>query len=174
MSARLYSNLGANRLVHRQFAGYCNSMASTDIVIDAPPAAVYATLMDPWTYALWVGGTKNIRDVDPAWPAPGSRFHHSVGVGPLMTRDETRMLRLERDQLVELDVQIWPLGEGVVRLELEDLGDRTHVVMHEEFVSGPASWSDNPAQQVMMRLRNDWSLNKLQRIVEQRHRMAVH
>ena len=148
-------------------------MATTDIVIEAPANVVYDTLMDAWTYALWVGGTKNIRDVEPDWPEPGSKFHHSVGVGPLMTRDETRMISREHDRLVELNVQLWPIGEGVVQLELEDLGGRTHVVMHEEFVSGPAAWSDNPLQQVMMKLRNDWSLDKLKRIVEQRHRMKV-
>ena len=148
-------------------------MATTDIVIDAPPAAVYDTLMDAWSYALWVGGAKNIREVSPDWPEPGSRFHHSVGVGPLMTRDQTRLLRREEDRMVELNVQLWPIGEGVVRIELEDLGGRTHAVMHEEFTSGPASWSDNPLQQVMMKLRNDWSLDKLARIVEQRHTMKV-
>lgn len=148
-------------------------MASTEITIHAPASAVYASLMDPWTYEVWVGGTKRIRDVDPEWPEPGSRFHHSVGVGPLQTRDETRMLRHETDRLVVLQVQIWPIGEGMVRLELTDLGGQTLVTMHEEFVSGPAAWSDNPIQQAAMKLRNDWGLDQLKAIVEQRHRMTT-
>lgn len=146
-------------------------MASTDIVIDAPASAVYDTLLDAWTYEVWVRGTKNIRDVDAAWPAPGSKFHHSVGVGPVMTRDETRLLRAEDNRLVELQIQIWPMGEGIVRLELDDLGERTQVTMHEEFTQGPAAWTDNPLQQAVMKLRNDWGLDKLKTIVEQRHRM---
>lgn len=145
-------------------------MASTDIVINAPAADVYESLMDAWTYEVWVTGTKQVRDVEPEWPAAGSKFHHSVGVGPLMTRDETRMLAREQNRFVELQVQTWPMGEGTVRLELEDLGTRTHVVMHEEFTSGPGSWADNPLQQAMMKLRNDWSLDRLKKIVEQRHR----
>lgn len=148
-------------------------MATTDIVIDAPPSAVYDTLLDAWTYEVWVGGTKTIRDVEADWPAVGSTFHHSVGFGPLMTRDETRMLRREDDRLVELQIQIWPMGEGIVRLELNEQGGKTQVVMHEEFVKGPAAASDNPLQQALMRLRNDWSLDKLKTIVEQRHRMKT-
>ena len=146
-------------------------MATTEIDINAPASAVYDTLMDAWTYEVWVKGTKNIRDVDAAWPAPGSQFHHSVGVGPLMTQDETRMVRCEPDRLVELNMELWPIGEGIVRLELTPHGEATHVTMHEEFTAGPASWADNALQQAAMKLRNDWSLAKLRNIVEQRHRM---
>jgi hypothetical protein len=85
-------------------------MATTDITIDAPASAVYDTLMDAWTYEVWVQGTKNIRDVDAAWPAVGSRFHHSVGIGPLMTRDQTEMVRKEDNRMVELLIQVWPIG----------------------------------------------------------------
>ena len=148
-------------------------MATTDITIDAPAHAVYESLLDAWTYEVWVGGAKTIRDVDPAWPAPGSRFHHSIGAGPLSTRDETRMIRHAKDQLVELEVHLWPIGEGIVRLELADLGDRTHVTMSEDFVSGPAAWANNTVQQLMIRLRNDVSLDKLKTVVEQRHRMQI-
>lgn len=88
-----------------------------------------------------------------------------------MTRDETRMLRLEQDRLVELNMQLWPAGEGVVRLELQAQGDKTRVTMHEEFTKGPVAAMDNVVQQVALKLRNDWSLNKLKNVVEQRHRM---
>ena len=146
-------------------------MPTTEIDINAPASAVYDSLIDAWTYEVWVKGAKNIRAVDAAWPAPGSCFHHSVGVGPLMTRDQTRLLRSEPDRLVELNIQLWPLGEGIVRLELAETGGRTRVTMHEEFTQGPAAWADNALQQVAMKLRNDWSLDKLRDVVEQRHRM---
>lgn len=146
-------------------------MATTGIDIDAPAAAVYATLMDAWTYEVWVRGTKRIRDVDASWPAPGSRFHHSVGAGPLSTRDETRLVTAERDRLVELEVHLWPVGQGRVRLELEEDGGRTRVTMHERFERGPAAQIDNPVQQALIKLRNDSGLAKLKTIVEQRSRM---
>ena len=146
-------------------------MATTSITIDAPAHAVYDSLLDAWTYEVWVQGAKNIRKVDATWPQPGSRFHHSVGFGPLMTRDETKMLRHEPDRLVELNMQLWPIGEGIVRLELHEEGDQTHVTMYEEFTKGPAAMLDNVVQQFAIRLRNDWSLDKLKDVVEQRHRM---
>jgi hypothetical protein len=146
-------------------------MPTTEIDINAPASAVYDSLIDAWTYEVWVKGAKNIRAVDPTWPAPGSRFHHSVGIGPLMTRDQTRLVRSEPDRLVELNIQLWPIGEGIVRLELAETGARTHVTMHEEFTQGPAAWADNALQQVAMKLRNDWSLDKLRDVVEQRYRM---
>ncbi len=148
-------------------------MATTKITIDAPARAVYESLMDAWTYEVWVRGTKRIREVDAAWPAPGSRFHHSVGAGPLTTRDETRLLRREDDKLVELEIHLWPIGEAVVRLELDEVDGRTHVTMHEDFKKGPAAWADNSLQQAMIKLRNDFSLDKLKTIVEQRHRMKL-
>lgn len=43
-------------------------MATTAITIDAPARAVYDSLLDPWTYGIWVKGAKNIRDVEAAWP----------------------------------------------------------------------------------------------------------
>ena len=151
-------------------------MATTEIEIAAPASSVYATLMDAWTYAAWVRGAKRIREVDPSWPAPGSRFHHSVGIGPLTTRDETVLCAAKPDALVELEVHVWPAGKGRVRLELEELtngdGPRTLVRMHEEFSDGPAAWWDNAVQQALMKLRNDWSLATLRKIVEQRYRQG--
>ena len=132
---------------------------------------MYDSLLDAWTYEVWVKGAKNIREVDPGWPAPGSTFHHSSGVGPLMTRDQTRMIRSETDRLVELNMQLWPAGEGIVRLELDPQGEQTRVTMHEEFTKGPVAVLDNVVQQVALKVRNDWSLEKLKDIVEQRHRM---
>ncbi len=146
-------------------------MATTTITINAPVGAVYDSLLDAWTYGIWVKGAKNIRKVEASWPAPGSKFHHSSGIGPVMTRDETRMIRHEPDLLVELNMQLWPAGEGVVRLELTPAGDQTRVTMHEEFTKGPLAVLDNIVQQVALKVRNNWSLRKLKDIVEQRHRM---
>ena len=145
-------------------------MATTTVTVAAPPSAVYATLLDAWTYEVWVGGTKRIRAVDDDWPAPGSRFHHSAGIGPVATRDETRMVRAVPDRLVELEVHLWPIGQARVRLELTERGGGTQVTMTEQFRRGPGALA-GPAQQVLITLRNRYSLDKLARIVEQRHRM---
>ena len=58
-------------------------MARNQRDIDAPPERVFAVLADPRCYPEWVVGSKEIRAADPGFPAPGTRFHHTVGVGPL-------------------------------------------------------------------------------------------
>lgn len=148
-------------------------MVTTRTTIDAPPSAVWATLLDPWTYEVWVRGAKQIRDVDPEWPAVGARFHHIVGVGPVGTADVTRIVRLDPERLLELDAHAWPLGRNAVVLELVEEDGRTVVTMHETPTHGPAAALDNPLQQAALRLRNASSLQKLKKVVEQRHRTAV-
>lgn len=49
-------------------------MATTAMTINAPARAVYDSLLDPWTYEVWVQGAKNIRDVDAAWPYSAAAF----------------------------------------------------------------------------------------------------
>src|SRR3954451_21888989 len=52
--------------------------------MDAPPDEVFAVLADARSYGEWVVGSKDVRAADPGFPAPGSRFPHSVGLGPLL------------------------------------------------------------------------------------------
>ena len=49
----------------------------------------------PARYGDWVVGSKRIRAADASWPAPGSRFHHTVGVGPLSLDDHTESLEAD-------------------------------------------------------------------------------
>ena len=61
-----------------------------------PPEAVWDVLADPGNYGYWVVGSKVIRDADPDWPAPGSRFHHTVGFGPFTVSDHSEAIEAER------------------------------------------------------------------------------
>jgi hypothetical protein len=67
-------------------------MTEVTRLVDAPPAEVFATLADGWTYPLWVVGAAHMRAVDPAFPAVGSKLHHSVGLWPLLIEDTTEVL----------------------------------------------------------------------------------
>lgn len=49
-------------------------MPSNERFMPVPPTAVWDTLADPASYGFWVVGSKVIRDADPRWPAPGSKF----------------------------------------------------------------------------------------------------
>ena len=76
-------------------------------------------LADPDSYAYWVVGSKRIRDADASWPAPGSRFHHTVGVGPLTVDDHTESLAADRPRRLVLRANARPLGVAKVEIELE-------------------------------------------------------
>ena len=67
-------------------------MAYNCVEIDAPPAAVFAVLVDPRTYPRWLIGAHEIRSIDADWPQPGSHFHHRVGVGPFTIPDSSKVL----------------------------------------------------------------------------------
>ena len=150
--------------------GIAPGMSRNEIVIQAPPGEVWDVLMDPWLYTQWVVGNKRIRGVDPDWPAIGSRFHHTVGVGPLMTRDATRIVALRPGEQLELDAHAWPVGTAKVILTLESADGGTRVVMIEEPTRGPARWMETPLLHGLTHGRNVESLRRLKRVVEQRVR----
>ncbi len=58
-------------------------------MVSAPPEAVWEVLADGWVYTGWVVGASRMRAVDPAWPVPDARLHHSVGGWPLLLDDTT-------------------------------------------------------------------------------------
>jgi uncharacterized protein YndB with AHSA1/START domain len=130
---------------------------------------VFEVLADGWLYPLWVVGASHMRDVDPGWPAEGTRIHHSVGPWPLVVQDATRVIAVEPGRMLELDARVWPTGAARVRLTLtpED-HNQTLVKMGEVFDRGPAARLPAPAQAALMRPRNLESLRRLADIAEHR------
>jgi carbon monoxide dehydrogenase subunit G len=63
------------------------SEARTEVAVT--PEVVWAVISDPRTYPDWLVGAQRIRAVDPAFPAPGTEFHHSVGATEEATIDDT-------------------------------------------------------------------------------------
>jgi uncharacterized protein YndB with AHSA1/START domain len=95
-----------------------NIMIEVSRVVHASPQEVFAVLADGWTYPLWVVGATHMREVDPNWPAVGSRLHHSVGTWPLQIHDITQVRAAEPGQLLELHARAWPSGAARVRITL--------------------------------------------------------
>jgi uncharacterized protein YndB with AHSA1/START domain len=112
-------------------------MAALSRTIPSPIEAVFGILVDPHTYPEWLVGAKEIRAVDPGWPAVGTQFHHRVGLfGPLTVADGTRSLAVEPPHRLVLEARFRPLGRAQVTFELEDAGYVTRVRM-EEHPIGP-------------------------------------
>jgi len=143
-------------------------MATNHAEFDVPPEQVWAVLADPESYAHWVVGSKHIRGADPDWPAPGTRFHHTVGVGPLELDDNSEVLEARPPERLVLRVRARPSGTANVVLELHPNGDGTSVVMDEYPVSGLAQLLHNPLQDKLIHRRNTESLRRLKHLSENR------
>jgi uncharacterized protein YndB with AHSA1/START domain len=148
-------------------------MSRTEIDIDRSPADVYRVLVDPGAYVRWVVGARRLRGSDPAWPEPGTRFYHEVGVWPLLLRDNTKMIEAVPDERIVLEARIRPAGVATVTLLLEPRGSGTHVTMVEEPACGPIRSIPRVITDPLVTLRNVWGLRRLKRLVEGRQPVAA-
>jgi uncharacterized protein YndB with AHSA1/START domain len=141
-------------------------VAENDVVIDASREQVFAVLADGPRYHEWVMGAADVRDADDAWPAPGSRIHHSTGVGPLTIDDSTEVVVCEQPRRLVLLAHLGPLGTFRVEFTLEALaGGSTRVRMTEAPVEGVSKLA-GPVGDAVGRLRNRLSLARLKEIAE--------
>lgn len=148
-------------------------MSRTSRTFQCTPDDVFDILEDGWSYATWVVGAARIREVEEAWPEPGSRIHHSVGAWPLLISDTTSIEAIDRPHEIVLTVRAWPAGEGKVHLACKAVGPgRTKVTMWEDASSGPVQLLLKPVRDVMLHLRNVEALRRLALLAESRARKA--
>jgi uncharacterized protein YndB with AHSA1/START domain len=134
--------------------------------VDAAPSQVWSVLADGWLYPLWVVGASSIREVEPAWPAPGSRIHHSVGAWPALVHDSTRVVEAEPERLLLLRAGLWPAGAADVRVTLAPEGAGTRVVLEEQVASGPMSLIPKLVYGPGLKARNIESARRLANLAE--------
>jgi uncharacterized protein YndB with AHSA1/START domain len=137
--------------------------------VEATPDEVWRVLADGWLYPLWVVGATRIRQVDDAWPAVGSRIHHSVGVWPLVIDDYTKVVEADEPRRLRLTARAWPSGEAEVTIRLEPKGGAgTTVTIEEDLVAGPGTLVPRPARSVVLEVRNRETLQRLAWLAERR------
>lgn len=141
-------------------------MSQVSRVMDCSPEAVFDVLSDGWTYATWVVGAARIREVDPGFPAEGTRIHHSVGLWPMLISDSTEVEKVEPPREIQLRVRAWPGGEGQVNIVCEPTGDKTLVTITETAVSGPARLIPKPIEGALLKVRNVEALKRLGYLAE--------
>jgi uncharacterized protein YndB with AHSA1/START domain len=139
-------------------------VAVNERFMSAPPQAVWDALADPEGYRHWVVGSKRIRAADASWPAPGSRFHHTVGVGPLSLDDHTESLEADPPSLLRLRAKARPLGTAQVTLELTPSNGGTFVRMTENPDGLSSVLGLNPLVHLLTMVRNAESLRRLEEI----------
>jgi uncharacterized protein YndB with AHSA1/START domain len=141
------------------------------MTIEASPERIFEVLADPDTYAYWVVGSKKIRHSDPDFPAPGSKFHHKVGVGPITIKDHSEVEESDPPNFLQLRVKARPLGTGRVKMKIESVGEnRSRVTMIEDPADPLTAVVFNPLTHLLMRGRNKEALARLAALAEGRGR----
>ena len=143
-------------------------MATNERFMPIPPEAVWDALADAGGYGDWVPGSRVIRDAEPDWPAPGSKFHHTVGVGPFEVSDHTEALEARQPELLRMRTKGRPLGTAIVTLEMVR-SDAGTLVRMTESPDGPA-WllNFNPLVWLVTKARNAESLMRLEELAARR------
>ena len=144
-------------------------MASENRVeIAASPDEVFAVISDPRTYPDWVVGCDRIRGVDPDWPRPGTRFHHTIGAGPAKVDDSTAIVRIEPPSLLTLEARAGGAGTARVTFTVEpgDAPGTARVTIEEEAVDGAATRLPHAVTAAGLKLRNAETLRRLRKLVE--------
>src|SRR3954464_600686 len=101
---------------------------------------VWNVIADGWTYSQWVVGNTRMRAVDPNWPAPGSRIHHTIGIWPVVLNDETEVESCTPQEELVLLAKGRPFGAARITLRLFDTQNGSRVEMAEVPVGGPLNW----------------------------------
>ena len=133
-----------------------------------PREAIWDVLADADSYGYWVVGSKVIRDAEPEWPAPGSKFHHTIGFGPLKLSDHTVALETERPYRFVLRAKGRPVGTATVALEMtpKDGGTLVRITENPDGVYGPLALL--PPLQLFTKGRNAESLMRLEELALRR------
>lgn len=141
-------------------------MARTDTWIDASCERVFEVLSIPSNYDDWVVGAKKIRDADAGFPAVGTKFHHTVGVGPLARSDHTEVTDANPPYRLELHAKVRPFGTAKVVLLMEPQGRGTRVTMFEDAGDLLSRFLFMPLTHLLIHGRNVESLRRLKELAE--------
>lgn len=139
-------------------------MATNKRFMLVPPSAVWDVLADAGNYGYWVVGSKLIRDADPDWPAPGSKFHHTIGAGPLKLSDHTVSLEAQPPHRLKLRAKGRPLGTASVTMTMTPKDGGTVVQMTENPDGIYSVMALNPLVHVLTVARNSESLMRLEEL----------
>lgn len=141
-------------------------MAFNSREIAVPASTAWAAIIDPTTYEDWLVGAREIRDLDEGWPAPGARFHHRVGFGPVQVPDNTEVLAVEPGVMLRLKVRARPFlsAEATFRVVGDD--ERCVVTLQEVPAMGWLTPFVRPVMDPSIHLRNHRSLRNLARTLE--------
>jgi uncharacterized protein YndB with AHSA1/START domain len=136
-------------------------MARNEVFIDAPPETVFGLLSDASTYAVWVVGSREIRSSDRDWPARGARFAHTIGVPPVVIKDDTTVVDSRPPARLELHARARPFPSARITFELVPERGGTRVTVTEDVSNAILNLLVGPLGHAAIRLRNRETLRRL-------------
>ena len=105
----------------------------------------------------------------PAWPKPGSKFHHVVGFGPLRLADNSEVLDIDESAMVlRLEVRARPLIAAVATFRVIGTDSRCVITLQEEPALRMIGNLVRPVMDPATHVRNHRSLRRLADVFEQR------
>jgi uncharacterized protein YndB with AHSA1/START domain len=148
-------------------------VATNTRFMPVPPQAVWEVLADPGEYGYWVVGSKVIRDAEPGWPEPGTKFHHTIGAGPFTVSDHTVSLEADPPSYLKIRAKGRPLGTASVTLKMQpkDGGTVVEITEHPDGIYAPLALI--PLLHVATKLRNAESLMRLEELALRKVRRAA-
>ncbi|MGW0324785.1 SRPBCC family protein [Nocardia sp. NPDC003183] len=144
-------------------------MLTAQVTVPVRPERAFATLADGWLYASWVVGASHIGEVDPGWPAIGSRIHYRFGLWPVLISDTTVVRAIDPPHRLELEARLWSVGSAWITLTLDEQSPgHTTIRMVERAARGPAQLIPGMAQDLLFSARNQESLDRLAALIRAR------
>jgi uncharacterized protein YndB with AHSA1/START domain len=138
-------------------------MAVVESHVDAPPERCFEVLSDPRSYAYWVVGSREIRAADPDWPAPGSKFHHTVAGG---LEDHTVVEEVEPNRRLRLRAKARPFGTAFVTVTMNGSNGGSLLRLEEEPADQLTKLLFNPVLDRLLHVRNIGSIERLKELAE--------
>jgi uncharacterized protein YndB with AHSA1/START domain len=142
-------------------------MTVTERTFRSSADVVFNALVHAEGYPRWLVGAQFVR-TDPAWPAPGSSFHHRVGFGPLGLNDRTTVRELEPGRRLRLKVRARPVLEADVEFVVTPVGTGSGAgssLRMEERPVGLFRFAA-PVFAPLVKARNERSLQRLADVVD--------
>lgn len=149
-----------------------SEVARNTTEIEAPLDAAWSVVADGWRYSDWVVGSRQVRDVDRAWPAPGARIHHTVGVGRLSFDDDTEVVEADHPHRLVLEARLRPFATARVELQFEERDGAIAAVIDEQLVDGPLARLPRLLSDPLLKGRNIETLRRLRSLVERRRAVS--
>jgi carbon monoxide dehydrogenase subunit G len=140
-------------------------VAVNECVIDAAPERIFSILADAHSYERWVVGAQAVRHADPTWPEAGSRLDHTIGIGPLTLKDNTKVLESDPPSCLHLEARGRPFGIAHVEFDVAAEGTGSRVRLREYVVRPRVLAALNPLFGPLVRLRNAETLRRLTDVV---------